>query len=68
MAEVTIVVKDIPGGKVAYTTIPSPDELLAKHKSGHGLSAAEGYAICALNKIKEISEVNRPKPSNIWVP
>lgn len=55
MASVTIVIEDAPDGTVSARPTPKLSYLLQKAKAGD-ITSAEGYAIFALNKIKEESK------------
>lgn len=52
MAKVTITIEDAPGGKVKVVAEPNFETMMQKHVSGNGLTAAQGYALAALNSIR----------------
>jgi hypothetical protein len=55
MGTVTIQIEDNPDGTVSARPTPKLSYLLQKAKAGE-LTSAEGYAVFALNKIKEESK------------
>lgn len=61
MAEITIVVKDIEGGKVSIRATPSFEMIMKMDISGNKLTPAHGYAVALLNKAREISKSNDPR-------
>jgi len=65
MAKITITIVDSPGGKVAVKVDPSY-ELMMKMTKAEQLTSAHGYALLALNAIRE--ESKRRGPVNIKVP
>lgn len=56
MADVTIKIKDISGGKVEVLCDPNFETMMKIDISGSSLTAAHGYAIKALNAIRAASK------------
>lgn len=55
MAKITITIEDLFGGGVTSEADPSGEEMAAMVRSGHGLTAAHGYALAAMNLLVELS-------------
>lgn len=55
MAKVTIIIEDLPNGKVRTTSTPS-FEIMAKMAKAEALTSAHGYAIRALRSVQEDSK------------
>ena len=53
MAEVHIVLKDKFDGKVEVVVSPNIEFLLSILESGSELTSAQGYAVSAINKIRD---------------
>lgn len=66
MAKITLTFEDNPEGGVKVVAEPSFETLMKKMASGHDLTAADGYAISALNTVRKISESN--SPNKILIP
>jgi hypothetical protein len=64
MAEVTIKIKDLDNGKVSVQAEPNFMTMAMMDESGHGLTAAHGYALAMLREVRKISKSNE---SNILV-
>lgn len=55
MAKITIVIEDIPQGKIKVTCDPPVVKIMHRHLSGYEMTGAHGYALCALNAVREES-------------
>lgn len=55
MAKITITFEDAGSG-VRVTAEPNFETMMRMHASGHRLTSAHGYAIAALNHIREKSK------------
>lgn len=65
MAKVTFTIEDVPEkNSVKFTSHPSFEDMMKRLQSGHGLTAAMGYACFVMNQLreksKEISRESRP--------
>jgi hypothetical protein len=60
MAKVTIIIEDIPHGKVKVVATPNVQEMFQMAESGHDLTSAHGYAFQALNAIRQHSKSQDP--------
>lgn len=65
MAKITITFEDI-GEKVKVTADPTFEMMMKKNLSGGQWTSAEGYALFALNQIRE--ESKRRTPTKIIIP
>lgn len=63
MGSVTITLSDIPDkqGRIGISVTPALTELVAKHKSGIGLSLAEDRALMVANALVLISQQKEKK-------
>lgn len=61
MAKIVITIEDLPENKVRVVSSPSGEEMVKRTISGEGLTSAHGYAILALNTIREESKKRDPK-------
>lgn len=66
MALVTITIEDTPDGRVRVVATPNFETMMQMNASGHSLTSAHGYALKALNAIRD--ESKRREPTRIWVP
>lgn len=66
MAKIILTIEDGPGGKVRVTSNPSFETLMKKHRSGHELTSADGYALRAINAI--MAESKSKEPTKILIP
>ena len=57
MAKITIEIEDVAGDKVSVTTTPKFSEIMQLAKAGK-LTAAHGYAVLSLNKIREAARTD----------
>jgi hypothetical protein len=60
MAKVTISIEDLPNGKVRAVSTPSFEQLIKGEIAGSDLTSAQGYALKAMNAIREVSKSNEP--------
>lgn len=71
MPRVVIVIEDKEDGKVSVSVEPSW-ELMRKIARADEMSAAQAYAVLAINKIREASNENGPqkekKKSKLYLP
>lgn len=56
MAKVTITFEDSPNDKVKVVSDPSFETMAKIEISGNGLSSSHGYALTAINAIREASK------------
>lgn len=68
MAKVTIVLEDIGNGKVRCEATPNFSTMIKIDQSGAGLTAAQGYALFALNEIRKESKKNTGGVKKLWLP
>jgi hypothetical protein len=66
MAEVTIKIKDIPGGKVSVEISPNFETIMKMNLSGENLTSAQAYGVYAVRQIRE--EAKRATSTIIHVP
>jgi len=66
MAKITITIEDIFDDKVKIVCEPNFMTMMSIHVSGNQLKASHGYAICALNAIRD--ESKKRGPQNIIIP
>ena len=66
MAKIIITIEDSTAGKVKVVSDPNFETMMKMHVSGAGLTAAHGYAFCALNAIRE--EAKKQTPLRIKIP
>jgi hypothetical protein len=65
MAKITITIEDSPDGNVRVVASPNFATMMQMEQSGHRLTSAHGYALLALNSIRNAS---KQKDSRIIVP
>lgn len=57
MAKVVITIEDMAFSRgVKVVAEPNFETMMQAHLSGHELTAAHGYALAALNKIRDVSK------------
>jgi hypothetical protein len=56
MAKVTITIEDLGSGGVKVISEPNFETIMKLHISGHDLTSAHGYALSALNTIRQKSK------------
>lgn len=66
MAEITIKIKDLPGGKVEVVATPSFETMMKMHASGETLTSAHAYALYAVRCIRE--EAKKKTSTIIHIP
>ena len=66
MAKITVVIEDLPGGKVKVACEPNFETMMKMELSGTRLTSAHGYALLALNAIR--NESKRIAPTRILIP
>ncbi len=66
MAKITLTIEDTPDGNVKVVCTPSFEDMMKMETSGTALTSAHGYALFALNKIRE--ESKRKTPTSIYIP
>lgn len=66
MAKITLTIEDKPDDKVKVVVNPSMETIFKMIESGENLTSAYGYAVRAVNSIKEASDENGP--NKIYVP
>lgn len=64
LSRVVITIEDLPDGRCAIAADPTWQTLRDKHASGHGLTAAEGYAFRAFRAVHEESRKEEKKLIN----
>jgi hypothetical protein len=67
MAKITITIEDLANGNVSVKAEPNFETMMKMDVSGHGLTSAHGYAILALNSIRNESKNKDPR-NRILVP
>jgi len=65
MANITITIQDENNGKVCVISNPSFEEMIKNHAVGEGLQPSHGYALLALNAIREAAKEGKPFKSII---
>lgn len=66
MAQVMIIVEDTPDGNFNIASNPNWQDIIAKHKSGHGLSFAESVALGIMANVKNaVDEYKKTGKFNI---
>jgi len=60
MARIVIEIEDTKNGKVRVTSKPSFEEMIKFHAARKGLQPSHGYALCALNAIREAAKTGEP--------
>lgn len=66
MAKITLIIEDKPDNKVSVTVDPKVETIFKMIESGEDMTSAHGYAMRAVNSIKEASDENGP--NKIYVP
>lgn len=66
MAKVVITFEDRPEGGVKVVGEPNFETMMMMLQSGHSLTPAQGYAIFALNQVREESKRSTKLP--IYIP
>jgi len=67
MSRFVITLEDLPNGKVKVEATPSAEEMFKSNLSGHDMTAAQGYALTALNAIQKAAKDPRSQ-LNIFIP
>ena len=67
MAKITITIEDKPNGTVSVQATPNFETMMKMEVSGHTLTSAHGYALLALNAIRNESKKKDPR-NRILVP
>lgn len=67
MTKITITIEDLPDGKVSVKAEPNFEMMARMDASGHGLTSAHGYALRALNAIREASR-EQAHSMNVYIP
>lgn len=60
MAKIVITIEDKENGKVKCVSNPSFEEMIKLHAAKKGLKASHGYALCAINAIRNASKLGAP--------
>lgn len=60
MANITIKIEDIDGGKVRITSTPNFETMVKMEISGEKLTGAHGYAFSTLNHLWKLSKQKGP--------
>lgn len=63
MAKIVISIEDSDNGKVRVVSDPSFEKMAMMDNSGHGMTAAHGYALACINVIRTISK--RSEDANV---
>lgn len=58
MAKIVITIEDNAAGGVKVVCDPNFETMMQRHISGHQLTSAHGYALAALNSIRQKSKEN----------
>ena len=66
MAKIQIIIEDAPDDKVKLTMIPSMETVFKMIESGETMTSAHGYAVRAVNSVKEASD--DLAPNKIYIP
>lgn len=61
MAKVTITFEDQPDGKVKVVCEPSFEQMMQFLVSGSELTASQGYAVNALNSVRQAAQTQKDK-------
>lgn len=67
LRKVTLTFEDKPDGKVSVTSDPSFETMCQMEISGHGLSSANGYALVAINAIRNASK-SKEIDNKVYIP
>ncbi len=60
MAKIIIAIEDGKDGRVKCTSNPTFKEMMELHAVKKGLQASHGYALCAINAIRNASKSGAP--------
>lgn len=67
MARVIITIEDAPDGTVKVVAEPSFMQIAQMEASGHKLTSAHGYAMRAMNAVRDASR-EQSNTLGIWIP
>jgi hypothetical protein len=67
MPKVTLTIEDLPDGKVRVVSDPTFEQMAMLEASGHPLTSAHGYALRAINSIRDASR-EQGNRLGIWIP
>ena len=60
MAKIIITIEDGKDGRVKCVSKPTFQEMMELHAAKKGLEASHGYALCAINAIRDASKIGAP--------